>query len=69
MTTLLGEEGWAIPTFQTLLNYALLTMIFTPYTMYRYGLKGWFQLVWRDGWKCTTIFPSIPRKSIFKNID
>lgn len=51
MTTLLGEEGWAIPTFQTLLNYALLTVIFTPYTMYRYGLKGWFQLVWRDGWK------------------
>ncbi|KAJ5388601.1 solute carrier family 35 member [Penicillium cosmopolitanum] len=50
-TTLLGEEGWAIPTFQTLLNYLLLTAIFTPYTMYRYGLKGWFQLCWRDGWK------------------
>ncbi|KAJ5756561.1 solute carrier family 35 member [Penicillium manginii] len=50
-TTLLGEEGWAIPTFQTLLNYLLLNAIFTPYTMYRYGLKGWFQLCWRDGWK------------------
>lgn len=54
-TTLLGEEGWAIPTFQTLLNYLLLTAIFTPYTMYRYGLKGWFQLCWRDGWKCMSL--------------
>ena len=52
LTTLLGNESWSIPTFQTLLNYLLLTLIFTPYTMYRYGLKGWLRLVWRDGWKC-----------------
>ncbi|KAJ5179051.1 solute carrier family 35 member [Penicillium capsulatum] len=50
-TTLLGEEMWAIPTFQTLLNYAVLTIIFTPYTIYRYGIKGWFRVVYRDGWK------------------
>lgn len=26
--------------------------------MYRYGLKGWLQLVYRDGWKCmSTISP------------
>ncbi|KAJ5148645.1 solute carrier family 35 member [Penicillium atrosanguineum] len=42
-TTLLGEEGWAIPTFQTLLNYVVLTCIFTPYTIYRYGFKGWLR--------------------------
>lgn len=34
-----------------MLNYALLTSIFTPYTIYRYGIKGWFRLVYRDGWK------------------
>ncbi|KAJ6107273.1 solute carrier family 35 member [Penicillium sp. IBT 18751x] len=50
-TTLLGEEGWAIPTFQTLLNYVVLTCIFTPYTIYRYGFKGWLRLCYRDGWK------------------
>lgn len=51
LTTLLGEENWAIPTFQTLLNYILLTAIFTPYTIYRYGIKGWLRLIYRDGWK------------------
>lgn len=50
-TTLLGGEQWAIPAFQTFLNYVLLNVIFTPYTMYRYGLKGWLRLVYRDGWK------------------
>lgn len=50
-TTLLGEETWAIPTFQTLLNYVVLTAIFTPYTIYRYGIKDWLRVVYRDGWK------------------
>lgn len=50
-TTLLGEEGWAIPTFQTLLNYVVLTCIFTPYTIYRYGFKGWLRVIYTDGWK------------------
>lgn len=34
-----------------MLNYILLTVIFTPYTIYRYGIKGWLRLVYRDGWK------------------
>ncbi|KAJ5649386.1 solute carrier family 35 member [Penicillium longicatenatum] len=50
-TTLLTEENWSIPTFQTILNYIVLTCIFTPYTIYRYGFKGWLRLIWRDGWK------------------
>ncbi|EPS34689.1 hypothetical protein PDE_09653 [Penicillium oxalicum 114-2] len=50
-TTLLGEESWAIPTFQTLLNYIVLTCIFTPYTIYRYGFKGWLRVIYTDGWK------------------
>lgn len=52
MTTLLGMHSWSIPTFQTILNYALLNVMFTPYTIYRYGFKGWLKLMWRDGWKC-----------------
>ncbi|KAJ5146028.1 Protein of unknown function DUF914 eukaryotic [Penicillium bovifimosum] len=50
-TTLLGLEHWAVPAFQTFLNYVLLNAIFTPYTMYRYGMKGWLRMVYRDGWK------------------
>lgn len=45
-------HSWSIPTFQTILNYALLNVMFTPYTIYRYGFKGWLKLMWRDGWKC-----------------
>lgn len=51
LTTLLGMHSWSIPTFQTILNYALLNVMFTPYTIYRYGFKGWLKLMWRDGWK------------------
>ncbi|KAJ5702560.1 solute carrier family 35 member [Penicillium malachiteum] len=50
-TTLLTDQDWSIPTFQTILNYAVLTCIFTPYTIYKYGFKGWLRLIWRDGWK------------------
>ncbi|KAJ5688941.1 solute carrier family 35 member [Penicillium macrosclerotiorum] len=50
-TTLLGNENWAIPTFQVMLNYLLLTLIFTPYTIYRYGFMGWLRVIYRDGWK------------------
>lgn len=51
-STLLSDEGTSIPAFQTFFNYVLLNLIFTPYTMYRYGIKGWLQMVWRNGWKC-----------------
>ncbi|OJJ80271.1 DUF914 domain membrane protein [Aspergillus glaucus CBS 516.65] len=50
-TTLLNLEGTSIPAFQTFFNYVLLTLIFTPYTIYRYGFKRWLRLVWYDGWK------------------
>lgn len=58
-TTLLGNEGTSIPAFQSFLNYVLLTLIFTPYTIYRYGIKGWLRLVLKDGWKCKIAHPSI----------
>lgn len=51
-STLLADEKTSIPAFQTFFNYVLLNLIFTPYTMYRYGMKGWFKMVLRNGWKC-----------------
>lgn len=49
-TSLLQEQGTSIPAFQTFFNYVLLNIIFTPYTIYRYGIKGWLRLVLKDGW-------------------
>lgn len=31
--------------------YFSLFCIYTPYTIYQYGLKGWLEMLWRDGWK------------------
>lgn len=58
LTTLLGNEGTSIPAFQTFFNYVLLNIIFTPYTIYRYGIKRWLRLVLKDGWKCKIGPPS-----------
>lgn len=58
LTTLLGNEGTSIPAFQTFFNYVLLNIIFTPYTIYRYGIKRWLRLVLKDGWKCKIESPS-----------
>ena len=51
LTSLLVQEGTSIPAFQTLFNYVLLNLIYTSYTIYKYGLKKWFRLLWKDGWK------------------
>jgi len=50
-STLLVNKGTSIPAFQTLFNYVLLTLIYTTYTVYRYGFKKYFMLLWVDGWK------------------
>ncbi len=52
LTTLLVMQGTSIPAFQTFFNYVLLNLIYTSYTVYRYGVKGWARLIWKDGWKC-----------------
>lgn len=57
-TSLLQMRGTSIPAFQTFINYVLLNIIFTPYTIYRYGIKGWLRLVLKDGWRCEVPFPS-----------
>ncbi|KKY25619.1 hypothetical protein UCRPC4_g01690 [Phaeomoniella chlamydospora] len=51
LTTLLDMQGTSIPAFQTLFNYVLLNAIFSSYTIYRYGIKGWARMVMKDGWK------------------
>lgn len=51
LSSLLAAEGTSIPAFQTLFNYILLSLIYTSYTLYKYGLKGWCKLIWKDGWR------------------
>jgi len=51
LTTLLADEGNSIPAFQTLFNYILLNIIYTGYTLYKYGWRKWVQLCVKDGWK------------------
>jgi len=51
LTTLLAMEGTSIPAFQTLFNYVLLNLIYTSYTLYKYGFKKWLNLCIHDGWK------------------
>ena len=46
------NEGTSIPAFQTFFNYVLLNLIYTSYTLYRYGFKKWCHLIYKDGWKC-----------------
>ena len=51
LSSLLAQEGTSIPAFQTLFNYILLSLIYTSYTLYKYGFKGWCKLVMKDGWR------------------
>jgi hypothetical protein len=51
LTEYLFFAGAIIPAFQTLFNYALLNLVYTSWTLYKYGFKKWTQLLWKDGWK------------------
>lgn len=50
-TSFLSGVGTIIPAFQTLFNYALLTLIYLPITLRKHGFKKWGRIVLRDGWK------------------
>ncbi|KAG8216339.1 hypothetical protein J3R82DRAFT_6413 [Butyriboletus roseoflavus] len=50
-TTELVERHWILPSTQTFAAYLSLFIVYTPYTIYRYGLGGWRKLIMRDGWK------------------
>jgi solute carrier family 35, member F1/2 len=52
LTTLLAMQGTSVPAFQTLFNYILLNLVYTSYTIYKYGFKKWGQMILKDGWKC-----------------
>jgi solute carrier family 35, member F1/2 len=51
LTQYLVLNGANIPAFQTVFNYALLALVYTPWTFYKYGLRKWIRMVVRDGWK------------------
>jgi solute carrier family 35 protein F1/2 len=50
-TTELINRGWTLSTTQGFFLYFTLFIIYTPYTIYQYGFKGWGNLILRDGWK------------------
>lgn len=52
LTTFLFMEGTSIPAFQSFFTYILLNIIYTGYTIYKYGFKGWSNMLLKDGWKC-----------------
>ncbi|SCV74960.1 BQ2448_7989 [Microbotryum intermedium] len=51
LTTELGMHGWSMPTFQSFFLYFFLNLIYTPYTIHRYGVKAWGKMLVIDGWK------------------
>ncbi|KAK6434201.1 hypothetical protein LTR95_009618 [Oleoguttula sp. CCFEE 5521] len=51
LSTLLSIAGTNIPAFQTLFTYILLTLIYTSWTIYKYGPTGWAKMVFKDGWR------------------
>ena len=50
-TTELVNRGWSLPTTQTWFLYFALFSVYTPYTIYKYGFKGWGNVVIKDGWR------------------
>lgn len=51
ITSLLREEKWAIPAFQSLFNYILLNLVYSSFTIYQYGFRKWLKLLYKDGWR------------------
>jgi solute carrier family 35 protein F1/2 len=51
LSSLLANEGTSIPAFQSFFNYVLLNLIYTSYTIYKYGFKRWTRLILVDGWR------------------
>ncbi|CAA7267416.1 unnamed protein product [Cyclocybe aegerita] len=50
-TTELVNRGWTLSTTQGFFLYFSLFVVYTPYTIYQYGFKGWGKVILRDGWK------------------
>ncbi|KAG8525728.1 uncharacterized protein KY384_000488 [Bacidia gigantensis] len=51
-SSLLAEQPFSIPAFQTFWNYVLLNVIYSSYTVYKYGFGDYFRIVlMQNGWK------------------
>lgn len=50
-TSFLVSVNTNIPAFQTLFNYALLTLIWLPITLHKHGWRKLLSIIVRDGWK------------------
>jgi solute carrier family 35 protein F1/2 len=50
-TTELVSRGWTLSTTQNIFLYFTLFIVYTPYTIYQYGFKGWAKVILHDGWK------------------
>ncbi|KAH7161218.1 hypothetical protein EDB81DRAFT_336555 [Dactylonectria macrodidyma] len=50
-TTFLAQAGTNIPAFQTVFNYILMFLIYTPVFLYRDGPREWWRIAKTDGWK------------------
>jgi solute carrier family 35 protein F1/2 len=50
-SSFLAEGGTSIPSFQVMFTYVLLALVYTPVTLYRYGLREWARVARRHGWK------------------
>ncbi|KAF2191494.1 DUF914-domain-containing protein [Zopfia rhizophila CBS 207.26] len=52
LSSLLSQkENTSMPAFQTFFNYCFLNLVYTSYTIYKYGFKKWGKLVLKDGWR------------------
>ena len=51
LTTLINNRGTSIPAFQTFFNYVLLNVVYTSFTIYKYGFAKWGKMVVKDGWR------------------
>lgn len=51
ITTELVMRGFALPTTQGWFLYFSLFITYTPFTIYKYGFKGWGKMILKDGWK------------------
>jgi len=51
LTSLINARGTSIPAFQTFFNYVLLNVVYTSFTIYKYGFAKWTKMVVKDGWR------------------
>jgi len=51
VTTELGIGEWSLPATQTFFVYFALMSIYTPLTLYKYGVAAWAGMLKTDGWK------------------